>query len=216
MELSAGALSVDDLLGTISLTMTGGRLTVENMDSDLIMSGGILAPGNVPGVTTISASHRVDNATWEIEVAGESNSLINVTGVLELNAGSTLDLSGLDTATSNSVVIANYGTLNGTFDVINGLEPGWEVAYEYNGNKEIALVKMDGNDITTRIEMIGSDFQIGWDSFTGETYTVERSPSLTPPNWNTITNGVPATPPENIILDQTPMGNRQYYRITLE
>ena len=216
MELSAGALSVDDLLGTISLTMTGGRLTVENMDSDLIMSGGILAPGNVPGVTTISANHRVDNATWEIGVAGESNSLINVTGVLELNAGSTLDLSGLDTATSNSVVIANYGTLNGTFDVINGLEPGWEVAYEYNGNKEIALVKMDGNDITTRIEMIGSDFQIGWDSFTGETYTVERSPSLTPPNWNTITNGVPATPPENIILDQTPMGNRQYYRITLE
>ena len=45
--------------------------------------------------------------------------------------------------------------------------------------------------------MIPAEADVRWLSNEGETYSVERSPSLSNPVWTTIATGEAATPPEN-------------------
>jgi hypothetical protein len=70
--------------------------------------------------------------------------------------------------------------------------------------------------LATPTAVSGNTATLKWDSNAGETYTLWRSPSLTPPNWTPIATALPATPPQNTHTDPTATGDRFYYRVERE
>ena len=99
---SAGVLTtaiLDNTAGGL-LTFTGGTMHVETFNGDLVNDGGILAPGNSPGNTTVNGNYTHTSAgTLEIEIGGlvasDDYDQLIVEGLTDLSGG-TLDLLLLD------------------------------------------------------------------------------------------------------------------------
>ena len=115
----------------------------------LVGTGGTIAPGfselGLP-LGSLSFLGNVDlsqngGGTLAIGLgASGASDFIDVSGTLSL-AGSTLDLTVGVQDHGLAYIIAQYGTLLGTFATINGLPgPSWYVDYNYLGLNEIAIV----------------------------------------------------------------------------
>ena len=115
----------------------------------LVGAGGTIAPGiselGLP-LGSLSFLGNVDlsqngGGTLAIGLgASGASDFIDVSGTLSL-AGSTLDLTVGVQDHGLAYIIAQYGTLLGTFATINGLPgPSWYVDYNYLGLNEIAIV----------------------------------------------------------------------------
>ena len=89
-----------------AFTFADGVLSMDTLTGDLIQNGGVLTPGNSPGVTTIDGDYTINTGSIQIEVGGRGG-----TGVVP---------DGHD-----QVSVANTAALNGTLtlDLINGFTP---------------------------------------------------------------------------------------------
>jgi len=104
-----------------------------------VASGATLAPGASTGTLTINADATIDGIL-AFELDGAASDLLVVSGILDID-GSTLDVSDLGGGwTENVYVVAEYGTLNGTFGTITGLDPAYSVVYDYAGSTQVALI----------------------------------------------------------------------------
>ncbi len=126
VNLSGGnlkAAAIDNTDGG-SFNFAGGTLSVDTFTGDLVNTGGILAPGNSPGLTSIFGDYSQNiDSTLQIEIggllAGEFD-ILDVVGVL--NFGGTLDVllyEGFNPLVGNTFDILNWGSITGTFDYIN-------------------------------------------------------------------------------------------------
>lgn len=115
----------------------------------IVGSGGVISPGNpfLP-LGSISFLGNLDltgsgtnGATLSIGLGASGTSdFIDVSGTLSLT-GATLDLTVGVPDTGLAYIIAQYGTLVGTFATITGLPgPGWYVDYYYQRLNQIAIV----------------------------------------------------------------------------
>lgn len=162
-NLTSGSTATGNLVGVtngaiIDATRTiignGGTLVGMNggtvKSNVLVGTGGLVAPGDGTDGTigTLAIDGNLDLAPsispftgqvgrLDIDISGSQIDQISVSGLLNI-AGSTLhfDTSGWDGQTH---VFATYGSLNGTFGVIEGLPAGASLNYAYLGN-QIALV----------------------------------------------------------------------------
>ena len=64
--------------------------------------------------------------------------------------------------------------------------------------------------------MIPQQTEVRWQSNAGDSYSLQRSPTLVNPAWTTIATGEVATPPENVFVDGAAGDERQYYRVVVE
>jgi len=67
--MHGGWLTVGE--GTATFDFTGGRLEgarTINLHAPLVQGGGVLAPGNSAGTTTIQGGYTLDRGTLEIEI----------------------------------------------------------------------------------------------------------------------------------------------------
>jgi autotransporter-associated beta strand protein len=106
-----------------------------------VQIGGTLAPGAPIG--TFSAGNTTISGSYACEIDGSDNDRIDVTGVLDLSAVTdTLNFSlpGVG-ATKPVYIIASYASLTGSFDTVNNLPPGYSLAYGFNSENQIALVR---------------------------------------------------------------------------
>ncbi|MFT5495819.1 MAG: hypothetical protein ACI9TH_001212 [Kiritimatiellia bacterium] len=215
LTIQSGSLRTDALTGQPGFQMTGGRLTADLVDFDLTLSGGTLAPGIGIGRTVIQGNHNLQNGHWEIDVEQGTNDVVIVSGALSLDpALSVLDVS-LVGAPSNTVVIAEYGSLSGTFASEN-IPVGYSVDYTFQGTNQIALVSSTGFSLESNVRIANGMAEIRWQSEAGATYGVWRSESLSPPNWIRIATGLSDTAPLNAFTDPDASSLRGYYRIARE
>ena len=110
-------------------TIPGALVIGANADLNPGVTTGVLSAGSV--------AFTGPSSTLTIEAAGSGNQLA-VTNQLDLS-NATLVLNG--TPTLPVYVIASYGSLTGTF-VAATLPPGYSIDYNYNGNRQIALVRL--------------------------------------------------------------------------
>lgn len=146
--VDGGLLQVNRTLVGNGGTLTGNGTVAGPV---LVGTGGVIAPGGAGGAETIGTltiDGNLDLAPsvfpftgqvgrLDIDISGSQIDQISVSGLLNI-AGSTLhfDTSGWDGQTH---VFATYGSLTGTFGVIEGLPAGASLNYAYLGN-QIALV----------------------------------------------------------------------------
>ena len=69
--------------------------------------------------------------------------VLDVVGALALNSGAILNLNLSGPGADQPVyVIADYGSLSGTFTTVNNLPSNYTLNYDYQGANEIALVSV--------------------------------------------------------------------------
>jgi autotransporter-associated beta strand protein len=115
----------------------GGTGTVTGTVS--VGVGGTVAPGASTG--TLTAGTGLIDGNLQVELDGASADRLTVTGELNItNANLVIDTPGAG-ATEAVYIIASYGTLTGTdFASTSPLPDGYALDYNYQGNKQIALV----------------------------------------------------------------------------
>ncbi len=109
-----------------------------------LASGATLAPGSAGiGTFTVGGSTTTIAGLLAIEVdpAGSGSAdLLDAAGLLDLSAGtSAVDFTAIGTLDDPAYVIANYGTISGTFATVTNLPTGYTLDYSYLGSS-VALV----------------------------------------------------------------------------
>ena len=141
-SVGSGTLQVNGTVSQSTVTVGGGATlggtgTVSGEVS--VSTGGTIAPGASTGTLTIGTC--LLDGTLKIELNGASSDRLTVTGELDImNAGLVIETPGAG-ATQPVYVIASYDTLTGaTFPTEPVLPPGYTINYNYQGNKQIALI----------------------------------------------------------------------------
>jgi subtilisin-like proprotein convertase family protein len=140
------------------------------------------------------------------------------------------DQAANDTGTVNGLTLTLYGTHDADSDLIDDT---WEI--ENFGNTTVATLTSDtDNDgssdydewragtqptnaaskLSIDVVQAGPNGQIGWQSVSGKTYTIEYSTNLLS-GFQTLETNITATPPENSFTN-LPAAPRAFYRIRLE
>ena len=104
--------------------MTGGTLAVDTFTGNLAMTGGTLAPGNSPGLTSVFGDYSQDiNSTLQMEIggllAGIEHDVLDVSGIMDL--GGSLEVllyGGFNPDAGDTFDILNWGSLTGMFDFL--------------------------------------------------------------------------------------------------
>ena len=143
LTLAGGALSarVVDTRGGGSLLFSAGLLDVETFHGDLVQAGGVLAPGNSPGLTTIDGDYTLAAGTLAIELAGHERGTqydaIDVSGTATL--GGLLEVTLLDDflpGAGDVFQLLAAETISGSFDALSfALLPenlNWQLDYLFD------------------------------------------------------------------------------------
>lgn len=141
--VSAGTLYVNGDLANSAVTVNGGKFggTSTNIGAGVTVgTNGTLAPGNSIGTLGVSAADIA--GALEIQYGNGSIDLLNVAGLLNLNAATAFfskdpSATALDGVTPYT--FATYGSLTGTFATANA-PAGYKIDYAFDGGNNIALV----------------------------------------------------------------------------
>jgi autotransporter-associated beta strand protein len=100
---------------------------------------GVIAPGSNVGTLTLASC--VLDGVLEIELDGATNDRLDVTGTLDIGSADVSFKTPGAGATQQAYIIASYGTLVGTeFFTEIDLPAGYAIDYDYQSNKQIAIV----------------------------------------------------------------------------
>ena len=130
-----------------------GRLSVDTFDGYLDQQGGTLAPGNSPGITTITNGYFNNGGTIEVEMggltAGADFDQIQITGNAHLGAGSVLDVLFPNAFTymqGDSMVILQASSITGAFSSVDfATNPGAALGLIYNATTVTLLAGLPGD-----------------------------------------------------------------------
>lgn len=133
LNLDGGTLDATsiDLESGSTFTMTDGMLVVDSFTGTLAQDGGVLAPGDSPGLTTIDGDYSLNAGSVWIELEGLSPGTeydaLNISGDAVLNGTIDVDLVGFAPVVGHSFELfaANSITGNPIFDFSDAaLSPG--------------------------------------------------------------------------------------------
>jgi hypothetical protein len=141
LNLSGGKLTAKTLTKGAggSFNFTGGVLSAETVNFDLVNNGGTIAPGQSPGLTQIMGDLTLNDGVLEIEIGGTAIGQfdrVEVHGVTTLGGTLKVELIDLNTGVYEPQLgdtfgfLAAYGGGGGTFDALDlpELSPGLDWA----------------------------------------------------------------------------------------
>lgn len=140
-----GTLEVDMVIVAPGGTLAGNSSVVGTVN---VATGGVIAPGDgtAGSLGTLSVTGDADFSPLvggpgllEIDIDGLLCDMLSVSGALDLS-GATLDLNFIGPPSGMAYLIADYGTLTGTFGSVVDLPAGWYVDYTFGGMNKIAVV----------------------------------------------------------------------------
>jgi len=120
-SFESGTLNANNVT-LATLNMNNGLLDVGTLNGDLNMSGGTLAPGNSPGITTINGDYILSGGLLDMELAGlmqgTEYDFLDINGDWTITGGD-LQISllgGFSPIAGNSFDLFDFNSLTGTFD----------------------------------------------------------------------------------------------------
>jgi hypothetical protein len=128
MTQTAGSIALAGTLDLTTLTLDGGTLTGGGtVDGTLVNTAGHVAPGNSPGTLTVTGAFtQGDGGVLDVEVAGATADLLDVTGAATLDGDvAVVKDPAFDPAPGSAFRFLNAASVTGAFDgVQNGALPG--------------------------------------------------------------------------------------------
>lgn len=106
-----------ELVGTGELSIDGGTLIVDSFIGDLTQDGGVLSPGDSPGLMTISGDYNFHDGTVLLEIAGVTRGIdydaLDISGVADLNGTLDIDLLGYSPVVGDSFHFFDSSSFSG-------------------------------------------------------------------------------------------------------
>lgn len=136
-----GNTTVDGVLtatGGAIVDIQGGSLSGSGTISGNVVVAGILQPGDAPGTLTIDGNYeQTDTGIFDELLSPQSQSLLDVTGDIELDPGTSLEISLLDgfDPLGQTFDIMDFASLTGEFSNGSSFWDDsylWSIAYEQN------------------------------------------------------------------------------------
>jgi len=166
--------------GTYQVNAAGTFGGVGTTNRDVLMNGGILAPGDdgvIGTLTTGSVDFSTLGSTLTVDIDGANVDLLAIIGDLTLDAGMVLDFNVIADPTQPLYTIATYtgniGGTSGKFDTHVNTPSGYEVRYRTH-SIELALIPEPGT-LVMAILGVGGMLGLGW----RRTYRMGRPQSQT-------------------------------------
>ncbi|NOV31781.1 VPLPA-CTERM sorting domain-containing protein [Methylomonas sp. ZR1] len=159
-NLQGGLLDVSTINaaneGNANFNFTGGRLAVDTFIGNLVNNGGVLGPGNSPGITTVQGdfSQSIDG-TYAVEIgglqAGSEYDVLNVSGRASLGGRLRLSLFGLENGyvlqAGHSFDILTAVAISGAFDDVTfddlSSNLRWNIAYLADFDGDLDVVRLN-------------------------------------------------------------------------
>ena len=200
--VAAGSLYINNVL-TSSTTVTSASGTTLGGNGTIngnLAVGGSLLPGSssafgtltVNGNVTLNNGATVGTFRSGLSATDAAADVLTVNGVFDFAEGGGLTVTGLAARNEPVIVLANYGSLaGGAFTTLTGLLGDYTLNYNYNNQKQIALVR--GN---TKLYYTG---QSSGDFATAANFTVDAANTTSTAQYATassdiyIDNGKPLT-----------------------
>jgi hypothetical protein len=182
------------------ITLQGGTLngagTVEgNSSYGLTNSGGIVSPGNSPGILTVANSSYTQTGAGvlAIEIGGtNAGAQYDQLALNNASLNGTLNVSlinGFNPSLGDNYTIVTtpfYTGISGTFSTLNGLHAtNGLVLVPVYGNYGVNLVAAN-DPVMSSTSHGGNQFTFHFPTTTGFTNIVEYTDSLNPPNWQPL------------------------------
>jgi hypothetical protein len=209
------------VLGGSALDVQGGILAGSGTVAANLSNGGFVSPGGAPGILLISATNDYQQSaagTLVVEIAGtnvgaQCDELVvgghaDLGGQLELHF-----LNGFVPKPGDQFQILSCASLSGVFSGITpppGVGTVWVPHYL---NNEVSLL-LTREPAVGWPSISGGAFRFPLETATGLVYAVQRSDTLDPPNWQTLStiNGDGSTAS---IVDPVSQQQR-FYRVIIQ
>lgn len=143
-SLEVAALEFASAAATANFDFQGGELSVDSVVGDLIQNGGVLAPGDSPGLTEIDGNYTFNDGTIQIELGGLDRvtefDAINVTGNTLLN-NVTIEVSFIDGFAASVL---------DEFDIFDGIiDPASTITFDFTNAPLSGLQTWDTDSFLT-------------------------------------------------------------------
>ena len=130
-----GTLSVNGVINGLVTVNAGGTLGGTGTIDNVVVNGGVLAPGNSIGTLNVAGSLTFSAASsYMVEISGASSDLTRVAGAVTLG-GATVVVVPTGTVTKQYTILTAIGGLADTFNpVVSGVSPNLNPTLSYDAN----------------------------------------------------------------------------------
>ena len=130
-----GTLSANGVINGLVTVHAGGTLGGTGTIDNVVVNGGVLAPGNSIGTLNVAGSLTFSAASsYMVEISGASSDLTRVVGAVTLG-GATVVVVPTGTITKQYTILNAISGLGDTFNpVVSGVSPNLNPTLSYDGN----------------------------------------------------------------------------------
>ena len=130
-----GTLSVNGVINGLVTVNAGGTLGGTGTIDNVVVNGGMLAPGNSIGTLNVAGSLTFSAASsYMVEISGASSDLTQVAGAATLG-GATVVVVPTGTVTKQYTILTATGGVPDTFNpVVSGVSPNLNPSLSYDAN----------------------------------------------------------------------------------
>ena len=130
-----GTLSVNGVINGLVTVNAGGTLGGTGTIDNVIVNGGVLAPGNSIGTLNVANSLTFSAASsYMVEISGAGSDLTRVTGVATLG-GAAVVVAPSGTVAKQYTILTATGSVSGTFNpVVSGVSSNLNPTLSYDTN----------------------------------------------------------------------------------
>jgi outer membrane autotransporter protein len=151
--VSAGTLSITGSIASNTTVGASGTLKGTGTITGTVAVSGTMAPGASIGTTNVVGAYtQVTGSTLEVEFDPTSTDLLNVTGSVTIQAGTTLALiptAGTYTDQTLYTIIQTTGGVSGTFTTTTSTLSSLQVSVVYNANTVQLLISVPATPVTS-------------------------------------------------------------------
>ncbi len=198
--IASGELSVNGDLSNSPVTVSSGAMLDGSGIVDTITDGGMVSPGNSPGLLTSKDASFTPGSAFVVQLngiaAGISYDQLNVIGGVALSNVTLNATLGFPSAASNQFVIIQNDSTDAVVGTFNGLPEGavfaiagapFQITYKGGqGNNDVVLTQI-GLSAPPQIggisEQANGQMQLAGTGLPGLNYTVEANNDLHTTNW---------------------------------
>lgn len=222
MVQTGAMLSVSSSYGNL-FQLQGGVLEGQGTVSAAIINSGTIHPGDSPGILTVGYGTLTNEpgAALAIDIAGttpgQQYSQLNASGgqawLNNLTLAVTLD-NGFVPTVGQSFVIWTNQQINGVFVSIAGAQAGGVVLVPQYAPNMVTLVAAN-NPVIQSLSFTNRTLSFSFQTTTGLTNIIEFTPSLSPPNWQPLTNIV-GNGMVQFVTNHMGTNGSQFYRVAFK
>jgi hypothetical protein len=167
----------------------------------------------------LEGSYSLAGGTLNFGIQGPNGyGSLNLIGSGQLAGSLSVNFTNYSPVVSDSYVLVNYVSQNGTFTSLNlpHLAPPLSWLPSYGGSSLSLNVVSTTPQLSAAATVNGNGISLTWDGLLGQTYQVQSTTNLAPAVWINLGSSIPGTNGAITVSDSLTNCSQKFYRIELQ